>query len=376
MRPEIYMTLSTRIRVGVLGTALLLSLLTPPLQAATNFPALERAALQVRVPQRAVLLTAVTAGARIVAVGERGLVLLSDDGGMNWRQAKQVPVSTTLTSVRFVDAKRGWAVGHAGVILHSDDGGETWSRQADGQTLAKVAFDAAQQRARSAPTDDAAPARELKAAQLLLDDGPDKPLLDLHFFDARHGFVVGSYNLFFETEDGGVTWKSAMGRLDNPKALHLYAIRVRGPVVFIVGEQGLMQRSLDSGRTFVALTSPYEGSWFSLAALSDGSWLVAGLRGNAYRSSDLGQSWQRIEGAAPVSFVSVVPLPDGGALLTNQAGQLLSSRAGAPLVNLELPSLPPLSDVLPLTDGALLAVGMAGAIRLPRPATPVSGAAR
>lgn len=365
------MNSSIRARAGVLAAALLLGLLASTLQAATNFPALERSALKVRVPEHAVLLAAVMAGARIVAVGERGIVLLSDDGGTKWRQAKQVPVSVTLTAVRFVDAKRGWAVGHAGVILHSDDGGETWSRQADGRTLAKAALDAAQQRANGASND--AAARQIKAAQLLLDDGPDKPLFDLHFSDARHGFVVGSYNLFFQTEDGGATWKSAIGRLDNPKALHLYAIRKQDEVVVIVGEQGLMQRSVDGGRTFVALTSPYKGSWFSLAALSDGAWLVAGLRGNAFRSSDNGQNWQRIEGAAPVSFVSIASLPDGAALLTNQAGQLLSSRVGASLVDLGLPSLPPLADVLPLSDGSLLAVGMAGAIRLRLPAATASG---
>ena len=320
--------------------------------------------MQVRAPERAVLQAAVMAGTRTVAVGERGIVLLSDDLGAHWRQARGVPVSTTLTAVRFIDAKLGWAVGHGGVILHSRDGGETWVRQADGRVLARVALDAAQERLRSAPND-AAAARQLKSAQLLADDGPDKPLLDLHFIDARRGFVVGAYNLFFETTDGGATWISAMDRLENPKSLHLYAIRVQGAAVYIVGEQGLMLRSQDAGRSFQPLASPYNGSWFSLVATPDGALVAAGLRGNAYHSPDRGQTWSRIEGAAPVSFVSAVALADGAVLLSNQAGQLLTSRAGAPLSRLDMPPLPPLSDVLPLPGGGLLAVGMAGAIRLP-----------
>lgn len=320
--------------------------------------------MRVRTPELAVLQAAVMAGTRVVAVGERGVVLLSDDSGVHWRQAKSVPISTTLTAVRFVDAKLGWAVGHGGVILHSTDGGETWVLQADGRALAKMALDAAQQRISAAPGD-AAAERQLKSAQLLAGDGPDKPLLDLHFFDAQRGFVVGAYNLFFETADGGATWTSAMSRLENPKNLHLYAIRAQGSSVYIVGEQGLMLRSQDAGRSFQPLASPYNGSWFSLTALRDGALVAAGLRGNAYYSPNQGQSWSRIQGGPPVSFVSAVALTDSTVLLTNQAGQLLTTHAGEPLSTLDMPSLPPLSDVLPLPDGGLLTVGMAGAIRLP-----------
>lgn len=332
--------------------------------------------MQVRAPERTVLQAAIMAGKRIVAVGERGMVLLSDDGGLHWRQAGGVPVGVTLTAVRFINAKQGWAVGHGGVILHSRDGGETWSRQADGNKLAKIALDAAQQLANAVPGD-ANAARQLKAAQQLVGDGPDKPLLDLYFSDASHGFVVGAYNLFFETADGGATWTSVMNRLDNPKSLHLYAIRAEGTSLYLAGEQGLMLRSQDSGRSFQRLASPYEGSWFSLVTMPDGALFAAGLRGNAFYSPDRGQSWKRIEGAAPSSFIAAVSLGDGTALLTNQAGQLLTSRAGAPMTALAMPMLPPLCDVLPLPDGGLLAVGMAGAIRLPAPGIKAgSGAAR
>src|ERR1044071_614770 len=44
------------------------------------------------------------AGSRMVAVGERGHVLLSDDQGATWRQAKSVPTRAMLTAVFFIDA--------------------------------------------------------------------------------------------------------------------------------------------------------------------------------------------------------------------------------------------------------------------------------
>ncbi|WP_430515935.1 WD40/YVTN/BNR-like repeat-containing protein, partial [Pseudomonas fluorescens] len=65
---------------------------------------LDQAALQSAKAAHSVLLAVTRAGERLVAVGERGIVLLSDDSGVSWRQAK-VPVSVSLTAVQFVDAQ-------------------------------------------------------------------------------------------------------------------------------------------------------------------------------------------------------------------------------------------------------------------------------
>jgi len=59
------------------------------------------------------------------------VVILSDDDGATWHQAK-VPVSVTLTAVSFGTPAKGWAVGHSGIVLHTEDGGETWVKQLDG----------------------------------------------------------------------------------------------------------------------------------------------------------------------------------------------------------------------------------------------------
>ena len=78
-------------------------------------------------------LTAIArAGNRLVSVGVRGLIVLSDDEGKTWRQAP-APVSSDLVSVRFVTPSRGWACGHDGVILATSDGGEHWVKQLDGR---------------------------------------------------------------------------------------------------------------------------------------------------------------------------------------------------------------------------------------------------
>jgi photosystem II stability/assembly factor-like uncharacterized protein len=327
----------------------------------SRYAALQQPALAVREPGQSVLLSVAAAGERLVAVGERGVVALSDDGARHWRQARRVATSVTLTAVRFADAQRGWAVGHGGVILATQDGGEQWVLQADGRSLAALAESAARARPEQ-------PTLAKEAAQLVA-DGPDKPLLDLHVADARRLFVVGAYNLAFESSDGGSNWRAALDRMDNPKSQHLYAVAAHGDTWLVAGEQGLLMRSRDGARSFSRLPSPYAGSWFALVANGPNEWIVAGLRGHVYRSTNDGDSWEALTGAPPPSFASAVALPDGAVLLANQAGQIFTTRGGSALAALPVANLPPLTQALALPGGDLLALSLAGALRLPRKAT-------
>ena len=265
-------------------------------------PALTQAALQTPRALGAATLAVARAGARLVAVGERGTVLLSDDNGASWRQA-QVPVQCALTAVRFADERHGWAVGHLGVVLHSDDGGATWVKQLDGQRAA-----------------------ELTQQQRLIAEGPDKPFLDIEAVSATKAYVVGAYGLAFVTEDGGAHWQPLLARLPNPKGLHLYGVRALGDSVVIAGEQGLLLRSTDGGASFSAVASPYKGSFFGLLASRSGTLVAYGLRGHAYRSADRGASWDKAETGVAVSISAGTELADGTLALLAQTGELLASR--------------------------------------------------
>ena len=93
---------------------------------------LDTPALKSPLAQRALINGLARSGERLVAVGQRGHVLLSDDQGKSWRQA-EVPVSSDLVAVAFPSADQGWAVGHDGVVLRSTDAGATWTRALDGR---------------------------------------------------------------------------------------------------------------------------------------------------------------------------------------------------------------------------------------------------
>lgn len=328
-----------------------------------------RPAMMVREPAKAYLTGLALAGRRLVAVGERGVIVLSDDSGKSWRQAR-VPTSASLTAVQFPSPKQGWAVGHYGVILHSGDGGETWTRQLDGAQAAQLAL----RDAEAAAGQGAAAQRYLAEAQRLVQDGPDKPFLGVHFTDERNGIVVGAYNLAFRTRDGGKSWTSLMGQLDNPRGNHLYAVQAAGAAVYIAGEQGLVLRSTDGGARFERVDTGYKGSFFALAVPGDGEVVVAGLRGNAYRSNDRGASWNKLEVPAPVSITAASTRSGSPPLLANQAGQLLAfAPGGGALAPLRTPTLPALNDVLVHPDGSVIVATMFGAIRLPATAGVTNG---
>ncbi|HEY0098716.1 MAG TPA: YCF48-related protein, partial [Pyrinomonadaceae bacterium] len=67
------------------------------------------------------------------AVGERGTILRTVNGGETWSSVSVPGVQrTTLLSVRFAGEDDGWIVGRGGVILRTEDGGRTWLRQESG----------------------------------------------------------------------------------------------------------------------------------------------------------------------------------------------------------------------------------------------------
>ena len=310
--------------------------------------ALRRPALAVKAPQRAVLLAAAQAGARTVAVGERGIVALSDDRGATWRQAPS-PVSVTLTMVRFADEKNGVAVGHGGTVLTTTDAGASWRLRLDGRRLATLAQ-------ASATTPEAR-----QDAERLLADGPDKPFLDVLQWDAKRILAVGAYGLAFYSADGGESWAPWMDRLPNPKALHWYVARRAGDTLLLAGEQGLLARSDDGGQTFQTMNSPYKGSWFAGEIRPDGQAVLAGLRGNVWRSTDGGAQWTQLVSPVPSTITAMAVDAKGGLLLASQAGVVLRLQGDA-LQPLKAPPVPMPSALLPLQDGPLLTLGVAGVV--------------
>jgi photosystem II stability/assembly factor-like uncharacterized protein len=352
-----------------LAVVLAVPLGTSPGGAANNaiLPPPIRVATLVARPNAAVLLSIARAGRRLIAVGERGVIVASDDDGRTWRQIV-APTSVTLTAVAFVSAATGWAVGHFGIVLTTHDGGATWTRQLDGAAALAIA-----RRAAARATGPNAAGLRALVRQL----GPESPWLTVHFFDERHGLVAGANGLLFATTDGGATWTSRMPMMHNPDGLHYYAFGDGGGDLFLAGEQGRFYRSIDRGATFAPVRVPYGGTFFSVASARPHEFLVGGLRGNVFFSRDDGAHVVQVASPVPVSISHIGVRRDGTYELTNQAGSLFTYRPGeTDLRFVTVPPLPPLSAVIDAADGAPVAVGAGGVTRVASADTATPAAAR
>lgn len=315
---------------------------------------------------RAVFTDVAAAGNRLVAVGERGIVLISDDGAKSWRQVS-TPVTSGLTAVRFLDIKEGWAIGHAGVVLHTTDGGDNWQLQLDGTQAAQIELASAKQSVDVANAQHLEEAqRRLETAQRLVDDGPDKPFLAMEFSDHLNGLVVGAFGLAMRTRDGGKTWSSAMGEIENPNGMHLYAVTHSGDEWYLGGEQGYFARSNNSGSSFTSHETPYAGTYFALAALPGGKVFIAGLKGNAFVSTDSGETFVALTNHVPATINRSLILGDGRVLMASQAGQVFITDSNKSLEPYGASLYAPLSGLAQTEDGKIVTAGFSGLKPLPK----------
>jgi photosystem II stability/assembly factor-like uncharacterized protein len=300
-----------------------------------------------RLAAHSLLIALAEAGSRLVAVGDRGIIVLSDDHGRSWAQALDVPSDALLTGVCFVDAEHGVAVGHDEVILATADAGRTWRRT-------HYAPDA------------------------------QRPLLDVWCGGGGRVIAVGAYSAYFISEDRGASWTAGkLTAAPPPKAravrrgapagaadggtagggYHLNRIVPAGASrLYIAGEAGHLYRSDDGGANWRELSSPYEGSFFGVLALPGEAVLAFGLRGNLYRSEDAGSSWQKIETGTVAMLDGAARFDDAGVAIVGLAGVVLVSHdRGRTFTLVQQSDRAGLAAAVPVGEAELAAVGEGGA---------------
>lgn len=105
---------------------------------------------------------------RGLLVGGGGTILLTEDGGLSWNQAKIAgDQKTKLASVFFIDQKMGWTVGEAGKIYFTNTGGKLWGEQTSNVV---------------------------------------ENLSDVFFVSAEEGFAVGDNGIILHTTTAGKIW--------------------------------------------------------------------------------------------------------------------------------------------------------------------------
>lgn len=250
----------------------------------------------------------VDAGNFVVIVGERGHILISEDG-KSFKQV-EVPSQSTLTATTIV-GDNIWAVGHDAAILHSPDRGKTWHVQNFQPEL-------------------------------------QRPFLDVLFFTAEHGIAIGAYGLFYRTTDGGKNWAAERhASLLDPYDLeylesvreeseefyqqelesilpHLNRVTGSASILYLAGEAGLLASSTDEGKTWQRYSVDYSGSFFDIKPLDENTVLAVGLRGNVFVSRD-NQNWEYVNTCSTSTLNSIYVGNDKQVFALGNNGILVSA---------------------------------------------------
>lgn len=300
-------------------------------------------------------------GDRYFTAGQMGHILYSDDGGSSWTQA-EVPVRSTILDVYFLNDQLGWAVGHEGLILHSSDGGKSWVKQYDGLRYGNEGLEYYTGLVEENPDNELYPFL-VEEMDFAISQGADKPLFKVFFHDENYGHALGAYGMALVTRDGGKNWGPNLENYENDDFNHIFDF---APLptpgrFFITGEAGLFligDINIQAAKRIHSV--PWEGSFFTSAAASDGAIVLGGLRGRMFRTDDEGQSWIVVEKPPTSALVGSTRLKDGRLVFGGVAGEILVSSDEGFTFTLAAGSPQPIFDLAEAEGNSLLIAGPKG----------------
>lgn len=190
-------------------------------------------------------------------VGDKGTILITVDGGATWVQKGNNGTKNLLIGVHFINDSTGWAVGDKGTILYTSNGGKYWIPQTSGVTDA---------------------------------------LYSVYFTDNLNGWCSGDKGNILHTVDGGINWlKQTSGNTQTLRSVFFTGINDG----WIVGSSGVILHTTNGGGLWVtqpAVTSQYLFSVFFIN--SSVGWIACG-NGQILRTTNGGQIWTVIQAAEP-----------------------------------------------------------------------------
>lgn len=266
----------------------------------------------------------VAVGEKLVAVGERGTIIVSDNKGESWEIVhRDNKVAATLTDITAITDELLLAVGHDSVILRSEDAGLSW-------TLVNS------------------------------DSELGEPLLGTWSEDGKNVFLFGSFGKFLFSEDAGLTFEEQelpiYGEHLNAMAGNARDVRI------MVGEMGLVLRSQDAGANWEKLDTFYNGSLFGIANLNGARWVAYGMRGHVFFSGDDGNSWTQVNINSELPLYGHVVSESGKEIMiAGTAGILVTLNDQGELINTGYArGLGTLTSVVVLPSGDVYVAGQRG----------------
>jgi len=258
------------------------------------------------------------------AVGNRGVILHSADGGRTW-QVQSSETDATLEAVHFVDRRVGYAVGGRtrpdglgsyGVLLRTEDGGQTW-QSVDGVQTGWLHAVWAGRTGRGWVLGEPTPMRDAgvwRFSRMSLRPRPatrrkTPSVLAASFGRDGRGIAIGPGGAYFDIAEGEVTVRQRAvlfrGRLTG--------VAMAGPRrACMVGDDGTILVSSDSGRTWRSVRLDVPVGVRELMDLTDVAFADAergwatGANGRyVVRTVDGGETWRVLTTGLPGPLRSI-----------------------------------------------------------------------
>jgi photosystem II stability/assembly factor-like uncharacterized protein len=258
-----------------------------------------------------------------------------------WVPSRLIASDVDLSSVYFLDEKRGWVGGDGGFLTRTDDGGRSWVRQAVDTTDGindiyfrdkEVGFLIAGNGI-FATRDSGTRWTEVRRFLPREFDGADVELYSVRFSSKKKGWVVGSVSkqdsvvdsILVFTNDGGETWQRqrAPSRLE---LIHLdFHDDKRG---WIVGRGGTILATVDGGQNWARQESGVTGTIYHIDFRSEKKGLAVGEKGTILRTADGGITWTAVEAQKASTLLNVQFVNDREGWAIGRSGTILRTGDG------------------------------------------------
>jgi len=230
-----------------------------------------------------------------------GVLLATRDGGRHWQRVS-APLLPALRKLRFFDEKHGWAVGcssavyPSGVFL-SDSGGRSWTPISGENASDWLAADFLDPRTGvlAGRSGTAAMVRRGAIRPARMGRFGLRDLAAMELVAPVHGWLVGDGGLIMMTGDLGASWQSPPGGLPEGMARHFdfHALAVRGAKCWVAGSPGSrVFHTADAGRTWSAAATGVQLPIHALTFCDDEHGWAVGSMGTILATTDGGQTWQ------------------------------------------------------------------------------------
>jgi photosystem II stability/assembly factor-like uncharacterized protein len=284
------------------------------------------------------------------AVGSRGTLLSTNDGGKSWHTKPQ-PTEDAIRDLYFADALEGWLLCERNIydlrsndeqrtyLMKTSDGGEHWKRlnlRGANVTarLMRALFSNGGRGWAFGEGGSIYTTHDSGASWIELQSPTRYLLLGGAFIDENSGWLVGAGATILQTSDGGETWRQ--GRIPGATNIRFNAASfVDARYGWAVGSGGAIYRTSNGGRSWQSQTSNVASDLFDVKFLDAAEGWVVGAEGTLLHTHDGGLHWTSERSGTPHALERIFFTDRSHGWVVGFGGTIISydssnSRATAP----------------------------------------------